>query len=115
MQLKIFTDDEKEQRYSISVNLKSWLNADHKNIEKVIDYITIQIDYKLEKMYLKKMKKFISMDESSLKTLRHHAYHHRLSSSRPKCARAQPRNCKTLHVFAGLSINKLIGPVVSNI
>ena len=43
MQPKIFTDDEKEQRYSISVNLKSWLNADHKNIEKVIDYITIQI------------------------------------------------------------------------
>ena len=90
MQPKIFSEEELDKRLTFAVNLKALITANDRNLNFLW-----------------------SSDECSIKTGQHNFYHHRKPSSRPRCANAQPRSCKTLHCWAAISIDGIMGPAVS--
>jgi len=90
MQPKIFSEEELDKRLTFAVNLKALITANDRNLNFLW-----------------------SSDECSIKTGQHNFYHHRKPSSRPRCAKAQPRSCKTLHCWAAISIDGIMGPAVS--
>ena len=90
MQPKIFSEEELDKRSTFAVNLKALITANDRNLNFLW-----------------------SSDECSIKTGQHNFYHHRKPSSRPRCAKTQPRSCKTLHCWAAISIDGIMGPAVS--
>ena len=55
----------------------------------------------------------VFLDETSLKTCRNGLYINRKKSSHPKAAGTHPRNVKTLHILAGISMKRPIVLYVS--
>jgi len=53
-----------------------------------------------------------SSDESTCQTGRHNFYHHRVKSSRPKCARPQERACQNVQIWVASSLNGPTRPAV---
>ncbi len=88
-QPKIFNQDELDQRLNFALNLKRIINSSPNKIEHIW-----------------------SSDESSCKTGRHNFYHHRLASSRPKCARPQLKAYKMVQVWAAISTSGPTRPAV---
>ena len=79
MQPKIFSEEELDKRLTFAVNLKALITANDRNLNFLW-----------------------SSDECSIKTGQNNFYHHRKPSSRPRCAKAQPKSCKTLHCWAAI-------------
>lgn len=87
-QPKIFTPDEKDTRYIFSVNLKDLLERRNFSI------------------------KILSTDESTCKTGQFRTYQNRVPIARPRCVSYRPMMGKSLHVWAGISYQGVVGPVV---
>ena len=87
-QPKIFNQDEKDTRYIFSVNLKNLIEIRNFNV------------------------KILSTDERTCKTGNFRTYQNRVPIARPRCVGYKPLKGKSIHVWAGISYQGVVGPVV---